>query len=235
MAASNAIPGWGTIIAISAGGSPAIFTDVGEVVSMTLAVSRDVIEKTHLQSPGMAREFLAGMIDSGELAMELNLLPDDAAQTAIYADLIETTPANAVQTYRILWPTVGAVSVAFAVGDVDTINEEIDITGHDIKIAQQVRFTTTDTLPDPLVAGTIYWAGATGVDAVTVHTTEADAVADTNRVNFTNGGVGTHTMHYQAEVLFSAIPTNYEPSNAFDGKSDLTLTMKLTGVITSTV
>ncbi|MDK1103954.1 MAG: hypothetical protein QGD93_10130, partial [Actinomycetota bacterium] len=61
------------------------------------------------------------------------------------------------------------------------------------------------------------------------------AVADTNRVNLTTTGTGNHTMHYQAEVLFSAIPTNYEPSNAFDGKSDLTLTMKLTGVISSTV
>ena len=85
------------------------------------------------------------------------------------------------------------------------------------------------------MAGTIYWAGITADEDFAIYTNEADAVAGTNRVILTTAGTGNHTMHYQAEVQFSALPTNYEPSNAFDGKSDLTLTMKLTGVITSTV
>lgn len=56
-----------------------------------------------------------------------------------------------------------------------------------------VQFTTTGTLPAGLSLLTTYWLRALSDTIFTVHTTYADAIANTNLVDITSGGSGTHT------------------------------------------
>ncbi|MDK1103953.1 MAG: phage tail tube protein [Actinomycetota bacterium] len=95
MAASNATPGYGAVLKRGA-------TTIAEVVSITgPGVSRDTIEKTHLTSDGMAREFIPGLIDGGDVTVELNFLPDDTTQALIFSDMISTTVTSVEQAYTI--------------------------------------------------------------------------------------------------------------------------------------
>lgn len=59
-----------------------------------------------------------------------------------------------------------------------------------------VHFTTTTTLPPPLVVGTIYYSRYVDSDTFSVFPTKADALANTNQITLTGAGVGTHTFHY---------------------------------------
>jgi len=56
-------------------------------------------------------------------------------------------------------------------------------------------------LPAELDGATEYWVNVVGVDAFTLHLTEADALAGTNVVAFTDDGTGTNTILVAAEML----------------------------------
>src|SRR5688572_5498266 len=57
------------------GNSPITFTTLGEVISITPPnISRDSIDASHTQSPDQWREFIAGMKDGGEMAVEMNAI-----------------------------------------------------------------------------------------------------------------------------------------------------------------
>lgn len=91
MAASTATPGYGAIA--SWGG-----TAIPEVVSITgPGITRDAIDVSHLQSTSMVREFIAGIIDAGEVSLEINLLPDDTQQALLFASMISTVASCAKQ------------------------------------------------------------------------------------------------------------------------------------------
>lgn len=90
MAASNALIGFGADLLQGDGGSPTeTFTTLGvEIMSITPpGMSRDSIDVTHMSSPNTAREFIAGLIDSGEFTIEFNFIPatSDAVFTALQA------------------------------------------------------------------------------------------------------------------------------------------------------
>lgn len=59
-----------------------------------------------------------------------------------------------------------------------------------------VHFTTTGTLPSPLVAGRAYYARYFATDQVLVAPTKEDAIAGTNLIVILTAGSGTHTFHY---------------------------------------
>ena len=86
----------------------------------------------------------------------------------------------------------GAFDDAIAVGDVDFANDQITVT-IDIPTGEEIKFTTTNTLPDPLVAGTLYYAIRVDATTIKVATTLALAEADTAIV-LTDTGLGTHTV-----------------------------------------
>ncbi len=233
MGASNANPGYGTTLAISDGATPPIYTDIAEVVSMAgPSITREAIDVTHLKSDGMCKEFIAGIIDSGELSLDLNNLPDDSSQSGIFDDIIETTPANATQDYRMLFPDHFDRSFEF------TVNAGSDIglsASHGLLTPQKVQFTTDDTLPDPLALLTDYWIRVETVDVTfSIYPTKADALAETNKIDIIDGGAGTHTLWCQDSFAFSAQPTVHESSASVTDKLALSVTMKLTGAITST-
>lgn len=88
----------------------------------------------------------------------------------------------------------------------DAASEEVTITeanpgvvttSYDMKTGTPVKFTTTDTLPNNLVAGTTYYWIRVGATSGRLATSKANALAGT--AIDTSGGseAGTHTMHVQ--------------------------------------
>lgn len=88
MAATEAAIGYGAWM--KRGGVTAInFADLGvEVTSITPpGVTRDAPDASHMTSPDQYREFIAGMMDAGEVEIEYNFVPEttDPMITAIEA------------------------------------------------------------------------------------------------------------------------------------------------------
>lgn len=68
-----AVIGYNSKLAIYNGSG---FDDVAEVVSLTPPqFSRDAVDATHMQSPSRFREYVAGLMDAGEVQIEINYIP----------------------------------------------------------------------------------------------------------------------------------------------------------------
>ena len=79
-----------------------------------------------------------------------------------------------------------------AAADVDFANDQITV-AIDIPTGEEIKFTTDNTLPDPLVVGTLYYAIRVNSTTIKVASTLALANALTAIV-LTDVGIGTHTV-----------------------------------------
>ena len=74
---SEAQIGWGAGVTLDA-------VELVEVVSFALPDEQvDEVEVTHLKSPQKRREYIAGLIDAGEVEVELNYVPGSATDVKI--------------------------------------------------------------------------------------------------------------------------------------------------------
>lgn len=103
---SNAYPGRGTVVARSDDGSPEAWTAFEEV--MSAEPSGDVIDQYEVSNfnSGIDKEFIAGMIDHGEVVFKMNHVPSDAGQQLLRSDF----QAGAVHTWGIKLPDSSIVS-----------------------------------------------------------------------------------------------------------------------------
>ena len=86
----------------------------------------------------------------------------------------------------------GTVFCTFVPGDVDTGTEIITVS-LDIATGQEIRFTTTGVIPDPLVVGTVYYAIRVDATHIKVATTLTLALAGT-AIDLTTQGTLVHTL-----------------------------------------
>lgn len=105
---SDATIGYGSIFEISDSSSspdsPEEWVTVGEVASITPPSSTvDMIDVTHMQSPGARREFVAGLTDSGECSFEMNYVPDSEGDQLLLA-LLALAPGLRKRLCRITYP-----------------------------------------------------------------------------------------------------------------------------------
>ena len=95
--------GYGTLFQTSDDNSPAVWTTMGEVTNITPpAMARDSVDASHEQSPNGWREFIPGMKDGGEVSLELNYVPGNAATLALVAEL-NLSGQSATKPRRILF------------------------------------------------------------------------------------------------------------------------------------
>ena len=100
MAASNGLIGFGTtLLKGNADGPPETFTALGvEVTNLSAPnMSRNAVDVTHSASPSSTREFIAGLIDSGEFSVDINFIPATS-------DVVITAIQAARATWQILFP-----------------------------------------------------------------------------------------------------------------------------------
>jgi len=76
MAESAAILGFGTIFELETAAGSGVFEQIAEVTSLTPPTeTTDSVEVTHMESPDMTREFIPGLIDPGEVGLDMNWIP----------------------------------------------------------------------------------------------------------------------------------------------------------------
>jgi hypothetical protein len=87
MAASSVKIGYNTDFAIYNGSS---YVEVAEITSITWpGYARDAVEATHLNSDDQFREFIPGLMDAGEVTLEMNFIP--SVSDVILAALLAST------------------------------------------------------------------------------------------------------------------------------------------------
>jgi predicted secreted protein len=80
--------GWGGQFWLDSAGD--VLTELVEVVSFTLPNSQaETVEATHLKSPNRRREYIAGMIEDGELELVVNYVPGSATDILLCAALAD--------------------------------------------------------------------------------------------------------------------------------------------------
>jgi predicted secreted protein len=87
------------------------YTDINGVVSLSgPSGSLDTIDITDHQSSGGIREFIGGLLDWGEVSVEVNQEFDDSTHIAIRTTFL----TRAVRTFRISFTDTGAATAIFA-------------------------------------------------------------------------------------------------------------------------
>lgn len=109
----------------------------------------------------------------------------DAAM-AINASIVETSRVNLTGTV-----SVSNNSKTFTV---DTGTDVVTCTAHGLISGQPFSAATSNTLPGGLSAGSVYYAGTITSNTFKVYPTAADAAAETNAINITTTGTGTHNL-----------------------------------------
>jgi predicted secreted protein len=73
------------------------------------SVERDMLDVTNLSSANGAKEFIGGLIDSGELTLSVNYCPQDSTQKQLLSDLSSNAAATA---YTITLTDAGASTIS---------------------------------------------------------------------------------------------------------------------------
>ncbi len=107
---SNAFSSYGSTLSVGDGGSPTeAFTAIAEVISIDGPGGENgEIDVTHLGST--AKEFIADLIDYGQVTAQTNFLPGDPQHDQRYIDNL----ARTIRNYEVSWPTSSASSATFA-------------------------------------------------------------------------------------------------------------------------
>lgn len=120
-------------------------------------------------------------------------------------------PHGKWEALSILYPYGGARVIGqlttpvftFADTDVDTTDDEITLPEGSFEDGAAVRFFSFGTLVTGLTAGTLYYLHLISAGIYTAHTTRADAVAGTNKVNLTAAGTGPHRVIAQEPLVIT--------------------------------
>lgn len=125
----------GTMIEYSANVSPASFTEIPHVRSISgPSETSDELQFTHLKSLGGRREYIQSFRDSDDLTLEMNYLAGNAVQAA----LRDAYESGATLIFRVTYPDTGtaifngfvkARSTPAAVGDLLVFNVTVRISG----------------------------------------------------------------------------------------------------------
>lgn len=102
---ADAVAGFGTLIQMGDGADPGpeVFTTIAEVQDIGgPGMETGTIDVTHQTSPGAVREFIAGLMDGGEVTFSVNWLPGDATHDAS-TGLIAAQLARAIKSFKIVW------------------------------------------------------------------------------------------------------------------------------------
>jgi len=112
--------GYGTLFKVGGGESPTdIYVAVAECTNFSgPGLSVDAVETTHTSSTNRARTFIQGLVDGGEVSVDMNFLPNDSTQddtAGLVSKLLGDTAATNFQmvfssTVASTWTFAGLVT-----------------------------------------------------------------------------------------------------------------------------
>lgn len=107
-APSQAISGFGTLYQHNYSGSFVTVAEVEKIGGPDL--ERQMIDVTNLGSPGEWEEFIAGLIKTGDMNLQINYLPGDQTQRNIQAGII----AGGKYQHKMILPDAGLTTISFS-------------------------------------------------------------------------------------------------------------------------
>ncbi len=109
------ISAFGTLLKIGDGGTPTeVFTTVAEVSNIGgPSLTLDAIEITHHSSPDGWREYIGGLLEGGEVSLDVNFNPTGATHSYT-SGLIKDMVNRTVRNFQLVFPNVGATTWTFA-------------------------------------------------------------------------------------------------------------------------
>jgi len=108
------IAAYGIALKQGDGGSPESFTDIAQVVNLGgPSLKLDPLDVTNHGSTSGWREFIGGLLDAGEVTLELNYDPAEGTHDAT-TGLIADMTARTVRNFQLVFPDSGSTLWSFA-------------------------------------------------------------------------------------------------------------------------
>ncbi len=120
------------------------------------------------------------------------------------------TPAGRWGSLPVLWPYTNprigeSIVPVTTITAVDTGADSLEVVNHQLTDGAPIRFATFGTLPAPLDADTLYYAHVIDEDTISVHTSEADALAAASPVNLADDGEGESKVIEQEPLIIHTL------------------------------
>jgi len=94
--------GWGAEAKLGNGASPEVMVTLANVFNLGLPNPQtDDVDVTHYKSPNREREYIAGLIENGEITVEMNYVPGSATDLLLSA----AKTAGDKRTFEIIVPS----------------------------------------------------------------------------------------------------------------------------------
>jgi len=111
---SNAISSFGADLQMSDMAATPVFTSIAEVKDLNgLGLQQATAEVTNQSSAGRFREFIATVIDGGEIAFEINYVPTNATHDAS-TGLVSVLESGVTTNFKLIFPDATSTTWDFA-------------------------------------------------------------------------------------------------------------------------
>lgn len=176
-----------------AGGLPATkpgpywFHMIAEEIMQVIEAAGIAPNKSTLTQLRDAIPSVAGAARVGQVFLHASSTPPPNAVKANGASL---TRASFVTLYNVIGTQHNKTFTASAATDNLTCTAHGFSTGAEVDVAQW----DGGVLPAPLVGNTSYWARSVDANTISLHPTEGDATANTNKIDLTTAGSGKLTI-----------------------------------------
>ena len=108
------IDAFGALFQIGNGATPEIFTTVAEVTNISgPGLSLEAVDVTSHGSAGAFREKVGGLLDGGEITLDINFVPTGATHKKAVGGLLYNMTQRTVNNYQLQFPDVGATKWIF--------------------------------------------------------------------------------------------------------------------------
>ena len=111
---SNAISAFGTLLKIGDGGGSENFTTIAEVTNISgPGFALETTEVTNHSSTGGWREYIATLLDAGEVSFDINFIPTEATHSyssGLIKDMVNKTKRN----FKLVFPNAGNTTWTFS-------------------------------------------------------------------------------------------------------------------------
>jgi predicted secreted protein len=97
------------------GASPEVFATIAEIRSLSgPTFQADVLDATVHNSPSPWRQFISGLLDGGEVSLDINFIPTDPTHTASAAGgLLYAFKEREQHNFQIVFPDTGNTTWIF--------------------------------------------------------------------------------------------------------------------------
>ena len=102
--AGDGTAAFGTLLQMGNGATPEIWTTIAEVTNIGgPSLSQEAVDVTSHSSAGAFREKVGGLLDGGEISLDINFVPTGATHKEAVGGLLYNYTARSVNNYKLLF------------------------------------------------------------------------------------------------------------------------------------